>query len=164
MKPARSRLWRLVPVLILLAGAALARSRGAGPRAAEPKALSPPSGANTRPAPSPLSTTPAAGPGRALDLRVVGDPEHRAQIRRVIEAMDRTGAPPEGVAQGGRRGGRKGVFQNAEGRLPRQVQGYWIESDVWPKDGPRDAERLIFGGDREVYWTRDHYETFVRLR
>jgi len=82
----------------------------------------------------------------------------------VIEAMDRTGAPPEGVAQGGRRGGRKGVFQNAEGRLPRQVQGYWIESDVWPKDGPRDAERLIFGRDREVYWTRDHYETFVRLR
>nr|MBP6705363.1 hypothetical protein [Vicinamibacteria bacterium] len=35
---------------------------------------------------------------------------------------------------------------------------------VWPKDGPRDAERLVFGREGEVYWTRDHYETFVRLR
>jgi guanyl-specific ribonuclease Sa len=124
----------------------------------------PASAADARPAANPLATIPAADSERTLDLRGVADSEHRAQIQRVIEAMDRTGAPPDGVAQGGRRGGRKGVFQNAEGRLPRQVQGYWIESDVWPKNGPRDAERLIFGREREVYWTRDHYETFVRLR
>ncbi|MBP9947965.1 MAG: hypothetical protein KBH14_16285 [Vicinamibacteria bacterium] len=78
--------------------------------------------------------------------------------------MDRTGKPPRGVFQGGRRSGKKGVFVNAERRLPQRPAGYWIESDVWPKDGPRDAERLVFGREGEVYWTRDHYETFVRLR
>lgn len=95
-----------------------------------------------------------------LDLSVVKAPAHRAQIARVVESMDRTGAPPPGVVQGGRRG----VFRNAEGLLPRQRLGYWIESDVWPKKGPRDAERLVFGRGGEVYWTRDHYQSFVRLR
>jgi guanyl-specific ribonuclease Sa len=99
-----------------------------------------------------------------LDLTAVEDRARRAQINRVVDSMDRTGTPPSGVAQGGRRGNQKGVFQNAEGRLPRRPLGYWTESDVWPKNGPRDAERLIFGRDREVYWSRDHYETFVRLR
>ncbi len=164
MKPARFRLRRLFPVLIVFAALGCGLSRGAEPGGTEPKALLPSSGSEARPEVTPLSTIPAAASGRTLDLRGVGDAEHRAQIQRVVEAMDRTGAPPEGVAQGGRRGGQKGVFQNAEGRLPRQPRGYWIESDVWPKNGPRGAERLIFGREREVYWTRDHYETFVRLR
>lgn len=111
---------------------------------------------------SPAQPASGAGRGRAaeLDLSAVASPAHRAQIARVVESMDRTGAPPRGVVQGGRRG----VFRNAEGLLPRQRLGYWIESDVWPKKGPRDAERLVFGRSREVYWTRDHYQSFVRLR
>lgn len=162
MKPVRSRLRRLVAVLILFAGVVFGRSRGT---ATETKATDPPPPpADARPAAIPAPTTPATGSERTLELRAVEAPEHRAQIQRVVEAMDRNGAPPPGVAQGGRRGGRKGVFQNAEGRLPRKPRGYWIESDVWPTNGPRDAERLIFGRGREVYWTRDHYETFVRLR
>lgn len=161
MKPARSGLRRLVPVLIVLAGVILGRARGTETKATEPAPPAAPalvaSGASRTVA------TQGTGSEQGLDLRAVETPEHREQIQRVVEAMDRTGAPPAGVAQGGR-GGQKGVFQNAEGRLPRQPRGYWIESDVWPKDGPRGAERLIFGRGREVYWTRDHYETFVRLR
>ncbi len=142
MKPARSGLWRLVSIAVVIAGLVVLGLRGTDTKA----------GGTMR------------GSERALDLQAVEGAEHRAQIQRVVEAMDRTGAPPEGVAQGGRRGGQKGVFQNAEGRLPRQARGYWIESDVWPKNGARGAERLIFGRGGEVYWTRDHYETFVRLR
>ena len=112
------------------------------------------------------AASPSTGVSSALglDLSQVPDARHRSQIERVVESMDATGVPPRGVIQGGRRGGARGVFQNAEGRLPRKPRGYWVESDVWPKTGPRDAERLIFGREREVYWTRDHYETFVRLR
>jgi guanyl-specific ribonuclease Sa len=162
MKPARSGLRRLVPVLIVLAGVLFGRARGTETRATEPRLPAAPVAVRPDAQPAPTPATSAAE--RTLDLHAVETPDHRDQIQRVVEAMDRTGAPPAGVAQGGRRGGQKGVFQNAEGRLPRQPRGYWIESDVWPKNGPRDAERLIFGREREVYWTRDHYETFVRLR
>lgn len=151
MKVARFRLRRIVPILALLAGVILGCGRGAessqqaGRTGAEPAAV-------------------RAGESSPRGLSVVESVEHRRQIERVIEAMDRTGKPPRGVFQGGRRSGKKGVFVNAERRLPQKPAGYWIESDVWPKDGPRDAERLVFGREGEVYWTRDHYETFVRLR
>lgn len=151
MKAARFRLQRIVPVLALLAGALLGCGQGAESSPQE-----------ARKAPQP----PSVGRSESIadGLSVIESAEHRRQIERVIEAMDRTGKPPRGVFQGGRRGGKKGVFLNAERRLPQKQPGYWIESDVWPKDGPRGAERLVFGREGEVYWTRDHYETFVRLR
>lgn len=148
MKAARFRLRRIVPVLALLAGALLGCGQGAESSPQEPG----------KPAAVGAAETSPGG------LGLVESAEHRRQIERVIEAMDRTGKPPRGVFQGGRRGGKRGVFLNVERRLPQKPAGYWIESDVWPKDGPRDAERLVFGREGEVYWTRDHYETFVRLR
>jgi guanyl-specific ribonuclease Sa len=87
------------------------------------------------------------------------------QIAAVIDSMDRSGRPPTGVAQGGRRAGRRGVFENAEGRLPPQPRGYYTETDVWPRGpGGRGAQRLIFGKGGEVYYTADHYRTFRRVR
>ena len=87
------------------------------------------------------------------------------QIAAVIESMDRSGRPPAGISQGGRRAGRRGVFENAEGRLPPQPRGYYTETDVWPRGpGGRGAQRLIFGKGGEVYYTADHYRTFRRVR
>ena len=79
--------------------------------------------------------------------------------------MTRTGRPPAGIAQGGRRGGDRGVFENAEARLPAQPRGYYHETDVWPR-GPdgRGAERLIFGSGGEVWYSGDHYRSFERVR
>ena len=164
MRPAPFRLRRLSPILLVLAALVWGRWRGVETKATG-EIPGPSRSAASGPASEPsLLPTDSAKPEPGLDLGAVEAAEHRAQIARVVEAMDRTGAPPDGVAQGGRRGGRKGVFQNAEGRLPRKTLGYWVESDVWPKNGPRDAERLIFGREHEVYWTRDHYESFLRLR
>jgi guanyl-specific ribonuclease Sa len=90
--------------------------------------------------------------------------ERARQVRLVVAAMRGSGAPPAGVAQGGRRGGEQGVFLNLEGRLPRRARGYYKETDVWPRAaGGRGAERLIFGRDGEVFYTGDHYRTFARL-
>ena len=112
-----------------------------------------------RPAePAPVSRE--APPAIAL-----GDPALERQVALVIDSMDRTGRPPAGVAQGGRQGGTRGVFENAEGRLPRREHGYYTETDVWPRsEGGRGARRLIFGRGGEVYYTADHYRTFVRVR
>lgn len=148
---ARFRLRRIVPILALLAGVILGCGRGA-----ESSQQAGRTGAAADDVRADQSST--------RGLSVIESVEHRRQIERVIEAMDRTGKPPRGVFQGGRRSGKKGVFVNAERRLPQKAAGYWIESDVWPKNGPRDAERLVFGREGEVYWTRDHYATFVRLR
>lgn len=116
--------------------------------------------------------TPAPGPGagsgrpaRPGQLASTGAAALDAQVGRVVAAMDATGRPPEGVVQGGRRGGPRGVFDNREGRLPRRGPGYYVESDVWPRGpGGRGSHRLVFGREREVYYTADHYRTFTRLR
>jgi len=126
-------------------------------------------------APAGASVSHSAPPSRTLPSRPsapeapapisLGDPALERQVALVIESMDRTGRPPEGVAQGGRRHGPRGAFDNAEGRLPRQGAGYYTETDVWPRGpGGRGARRLIFGRGGEVYYTADHYRTFVRVR
>jgi guanyl-specific ribonuclease Sa len=119
-----------------------------------------------RPAPRSVETRPAApGPREARPAIALGDRELERQVTLVIDSVDRTGHPPAGVAQGGRRSGKRGVFENAEGRLPRQADGYYTETDVWPRGaGGRGARRLIFGRGGEVYYTADHYRTFVRVR
>jgi guanyl-specific ribonuclease Sa len=95
----------------------------------------------------------------------VGKPRLDAQIRKVVESMDRTGRPPAGVTQGGRRGTQRATFQNLEGRLAAKPSGYYRESDVWSRgSGSRGAERLVFGREGEVYYSKDHYRSFVRLR
>ena len=120
----------------------------------------------SRSAPRPVDPAPRTDDRhQAPPAIALGDPELERQVALVIESMDRTGRPPAGVAQGGRRNGRRGVFENAEGRLPVQPGGYYTETDVWPRaEGGRGPRRLIFGRGREVYYTADHYRTFVRIR
>jgi guanyl-specific ribonuclease Sa len=118
-----------------------------------------------RSAPRPETGPAAPGPREAPASVALGDPALERQVALVIESMDRTGHPPAGVAQGGRRGGKRGVFENAEGRLPRQASGYYTETDVWPREAAgRGGRRLIFGRGGDVYYTADHYRTFVRVR
>ena len=58
------------------------------------------------------------------------------------------------------------VFQNREGRLPRQARGYYREYTVdTPALSHRGARRIVTGGQppREYYYTDDHYESFRRF-
>ncbi len=65
-------------------------------------------------------------------------------------------------------GGR--VFQNRERRLPiKDSVGKKIKYQEWdvnPKQGGvnRGAERLVTGSDNRVWYTNDHYQTFVEVR
>ncbi|SHF43037.1 ribonuclease domain-containing protein [Streptoalloteichus hindustanus] len=54
------------------------------------------------------------------------------------------------------------VFGNFERRLPSRNSGYYKEYTV-PTPGERDrgARRLVAGGGGEVYYTGDHYGSFV---
>lgn len=56
------------------------------------------------------------------------------------------------------------VFQNKEGLLPSQPAGYYREW-VHPTPGVNGPgpQRVITGGGGELYYTPDHYRTFIPL-
>jgi guanyl-specific ribonuclease Sa len=55
-------------------------------------------------------------------------------------------------------------FSNREGRLPQQGPGYYREYTVETAGSPdRGGRRIVSGHGGEIYYTRDHYQTFVRL-
>ncbi|MFN0018468.1 MAG: ribonuclease domain-containing protein [Pirellulaceae bacterium] len=56
------------------------------------------------------------------------------------------------------------VFQNREQRLPRKPAGYYREY-VHPtaKVGGPGPQRIVKGKAGEVFYTHDHYHTFLRL-
>ena len=57
-------------------------------------------------------------------------------------------------------------FGNRERLLPQQRSGWYHEYTVpTPGEGDRGARRLVTGGplgpDQQVYYSDDHYESFV---
>jgi ribonuclease T1 len=54
------------------------------------------------------------------------------------------------------------VFDNNERLLPQHARGYYHEYTV-PTPGSKDrgSQRLITGQDHELYYTADHYQSFV---
>ena len=74
------------------------------------------------------------------------------------------------------------VFENKEGRLPGKPKGYYREYtvlpppgapssvtvgdqtfEISPPQGRRGAERLVIGGGELLYYSPDHYKTFLPL-
>jgi hypothetical protein len=109
----------------------------------------------------------AANAGRGALNLPFKSPALRSQVDDVVRHFDEFGAPPPGVAQGGLKGYPKGTYGNKNGALPKQPVGYYTESDIWTSGNgvKRGAERLIFGGNSEVY-SFNHYApgSFVRIR
>ncbi|MCX6397762.1 MAG: ribonuclease N1 [Propionibacteriales bacterium] len=54
-----------------------------------------------------------------------------------------------------------GVFGNREKLLPLRERGYYREYTVaTPGSADRGARRIIAGGNGELYYTADHYQSF----
>ncbi len=82
--------------------------------------------------------------------------EETTGIVATLAAIDAGGALP--YDQDG------GTFQNREGRLPSQPQGYYREyTVVTPGSDDRGARRLVIGESGETFYTRDHYDSFVEI-
>lgn len=52
-------------------------------------------------------------------------------------------------------------FSNREGKLPKNEQYY--EADVNYQCGKRNADRIVFNTKGEVWITKDHYKTFIKM-
>ncbi len=81
------------------------------------------------------------------------------------EAMDLGWDSEEGnlweVTDGMSIGGDR--FGNYEGLLPEAPGRVWHECDVNYDGGYRGGERLVYSSDGLVYYTEDHYESFVKF-
>lgn len=54
------------------------------------------------------------------------------------------------------------VFGNFEGHLPDRERGYYREyTVVTPGESSRGARRLVIGEAGDVWYTADHYDSFV---
>lgn len=88
--------------------------------------------------------------------QLIPDARERAQVVATLKLIANDG--PFTYARDGI------VFGNREHRLPDQRRGYYREYTV-PTPGvrTRGARRIIKGAGGELYYTRDHYRTFVRV-
>jgi len=116
---------------------------------ADPAGLSGPVAGADCPAPSP--TSPGAAESRLPVRSLCALPVEAALEWRSIVTKARQRYPQDG-----------GAFGNYERRLPQHQRGYYREYTIaTPGSRDRGARRFITGSAREVYYTGDHYGTFV---
>jgi ribonuclease T1 len=105
-----------------------------------------------------LTADPSPADGRAApaaDVAQLPDEERRA-IQATLELIE-AGGPFPYTKDGSE-------FGNREGRLPAQGAAYYREYTVATAGSPdRGARRIVTGRGGEIYYTRDHYQSFVRL-
>lgn len=87
------------------------------------------------------------------NVKVSGVPQKAYTVAAYVAKNNK---PPQGYVGGA-------VFQNREGRLPKDVA--YKEYDVNPKVSGqnRGAERIIIGASGVRYYTGDHYKTFTKF-
>jgi ribonuclease T1 len=84
-------------------------------------------------------------------------PAERGEVLRIV-GLIRAGGPFDYPGKDG------SVFGNFERRLPLQPRGYYREYTVpTPGLSHRGPRRIVGGREDELFYTRDHYETFSRL-
>jgi guanyl-specific ribonuclease Sa len=162
-------------VLGWLATSGPAGSGGAGPSAGSNAAAStgPSAGSSTGPtsagsAAGPSNAGPSnAGPNAGLTAAATSEPLDGSAAARPLSAL-----PPEAAqtwrlirAGGPFRYDQDGAtFGNRERLLPSKPGGYYHEYTVpTPGSADRGARRLITGSGGELYYTGDHYASFVAV-
>lgn len=112
-------------------------------------------GTSDRPVPGTTSTQPDRRvPGADSGLDVVGLSTLPPEVSRTWDLIEADGPFPY------RKDGS--VFGNREGLLPRKAGGYYREYTVPTPGSPdRGPRRLVTGSADELYYTADHYSSFV---
>ena len=57
----------------------------------------------------------------------------------------------------------RGVYKNADGRLPEAEGRIWYEADINYSKGFRNESRILFSNDGLIFVTYNHYQTFVEI-
>jgi guanyl-specific ribonuclease Sa len=113
------------------------------------------SGSEKPPASIPPSASQLAVPGASSGMDVQALSKLPAEAAKTWKLIETKGPFPyprnDGV-----------TFENREKRLPQQKSGYYKEYTVPTPGSPdRGARRIVTGSEKEVFYTGDHYSTFV---
>jgi guanyl-specific ribonuclease Sa len=105
-----------------------------------------------QPGPRPADRASMVSAQTRLPVRVLSElPPQAAQTWRLIQAGGPFPYRQDGV-----------TFGNRERRLSPRPSGFYREYTVpTPGEDDRGARRLITGGSAELYYTADHYVSFV---
>jgi len=155
-----------VALLALVLVVVLTRLVGGGPEGSGPGSAGP--GTSASPAPSSSSSTssrsattraPSAAATRDPEtgLRVVALSSLPREAQQTVALVERGGPFP--YRQDG------ATFGNRERRLPSHPNGWYREyTVVTPGEDDRGPRRIVTGDDdRQVFYTGDHYGSFVRV-
>lgn len=100
------------------------------------------------------SSSSSSSASKPAGMGTVAEASLPAEARDVIKRIDDGGTfqyRQDGV-----------TFQNRERRLPSEPSGYYREYTVaTPGAADRGARRLILGRHGELYYTPDHYRSFL---
>jgi ribonuclease T1 len=101
------------------------------------------------------STSGGSAPGAGSGLPTTGMSVLPAQVRQTYDLIEAGGPFPYPANDGV-------VFANREKLLPGERSGYYHEYTVpTPNSTNRGTRRLITGSTHELYYTGDHYVSFV---
>jgi ribonuclease T1 len=101
--------------------------------------------------PAPTPNTPGASLSKLPLRSLCALPAQAAQVWHAFSSGGRLNYWRDGI-----------VFSNAEKRLPLESRGYYHEYTVpTPGARTRGPRRLITGQQHELYYTGDHYSSFV---
>jgi guanyl-specific ribonuclease Sa len=103
------------------------------------------------------SLSPNYSIARSEQIQTISLQELPPEARQTIRLIQKGGPYPH------RQDGT--IFGNRERRLPPKPRGYYREYTV-PTPGAYDrgARRIVTGAQGEFYYTRDHYNSFFRVR
>ncbi|MBN9110546.1 MAG: guanine-specific ribonuclease N1 and T1 [Pseudonocardia sp.] len=112
----------------------------------------------------PAPQAPASGECATASAQVPGAAASKLPVQPLCALPTEAAAVYAQIRTGGPyRYERDGVvFANAERLLPAEPRGYYHEFTVpTPGEGDRGARRLVTGSEQELYYTGDHYGSFV---
>lgn len=130
-----------------------------------PKPTTTPAPVPDKPTPSPVPDGPIIEPQAIADWLFAHDftlPDNfitkkEAQALGWDSSYNYVSDVAPGMSIGGDR------FGNYEGLLPTAKGRQYYECDCYYTKGKRNAYRIIFSNDGLVYYTEDHYQTFVQM-
>lgn len=151
-------------ILIVLAVGVFGRFLGSSPETVRPAPEAPALPTASRPAGAPRGSVPRLSDDLLVEDVTVVDVHSGRKI--ALGAVD-LGLELKRIAAGKKDEHRNdgSVFRNAENKLPPRKRGYYREYVVRTPglSGP-GPQRLVVGEGGEVYYTHDHYETFIRVK